>query len=159
MLYAASALVGVGAAITWTGQGTYLSKCSDPSTISRNSGLFWAMLQASMFFGNIFVFFQFQGQNHIGESTRQLVFTVLIGVGILGLAFLATLKNTKHFEAIDSADQQHAEGEEDSLMATAVREFKAAIRLFTTRDMMLLSLTFLYTGGLVEGGWLDVIAK
>lgn len=46
LLYFASCVLGVGAALIWTGQGTYLSRCSDPSTISRNSGIFWAMLQA-----------------------------------------------------------------------------------------------------------------
>lgn len=46
LLYAASALLGVGAALIWTGQGTYLSRCSNPTNISRNSGVFWAMLQA-----------------------------------------------------------------------------------------------------------------
>lgn len=45
LLYAASALLGVGAALIWTGQGTYLSQCSNETNISRNSGVFWAMLQ------------------------------------------------------------------------------------------------------------------
>lgn len=103
LLYLASALLGVGAAIIWTGniliilldiccyyllfksslrksrstcflyislklhlefflgQGVYLSRCSDKSSISRNSGVFWAMLQMSLFFGNLFVYFAFQG--------------------------------------------------------------------------------------------------
>lgn len=147
LLYAASALVGVGAAITWTAQGSYLSKCSDPNTISRNSGIFWAMLQMSMFLGNLFVFFQFQGQTQIQEGTRQLVFSVLTGVGCLGLVFLATLKNTKHFEELaTNSDSDTEDQPEISRMQGVINEFKSAIQLFTTRDMLLLSLTFLYTG-------------
>lgn len=46
LLYVASAVLGAGAALIWTGQGTYLSRCSDSANISRNSGIFWAMLQA-----------------------------------------------------------------------------------------------------------------
>ena len=45
LLYTVSAVLGVGAAIIWTAQGAFLSRCSDETTISRNSGIFWAMLQ------------------------------------------------------------------------------------------------------------------
>jgi MFS family permease len=45
LLYTVSAFLGVGAAIIWTAQGAFLSRCSDETTISRNSGIFWAMLQ------------------------------------------------------------------------------------------------------------------
>lgn len=148
LLYTASAVLGAGAAITWTGQGTYLSKCSDSNTISRNSGLFWALLQMSMFFGNLFVYFQFQGKTHIEEDTRRVVFSVLIAVAILGVIFLSTLKNTKHFEVVAANDLDvDLQEPRASLKDNVVREFKAAIKLFTTRDMLLLSVTFLYTGG------------
>lgn len=46
LLYLTSAILGAGAALIWTGQGNYLSLCSNASNISRNSGVFWAMLQA-----------------------------------------------------------------------------------------------------------------
>lgn len=46
LLYLASCILGIGAALIWTGQTTYLSRCSNSSTISRNIGILWAMLQA-----------------------------------------------------------------------------------------------------------------
>lgn len=144
LLYAASAVLGAGAAITWTGQGMYLSKCSDPETISRNSGLFWAMLQMSMFSGNLFVYFMFQGKTHIDEGTRQLVFSVLIAVAVLGVIFLATLKNHRLFSDPESIEDDSNRGQ--SRLDNVVQEFKSAVKLFTTRDMLLLSVTFLYTG-------------
>lgn len=49
LLYVSSGILGIGAALIWTGQGSYLSRCSNESNISRNSGIFWAMLQARYF--------------------------------------------------------------------------------------------------------------
>jgi hypothetical protein len=45
LLYLVSVVVGLGAALIWTGQGNYLTLMSDDATITRNSGIFWAMLQ------------------------------------------------------------------------------------------------------------------
>lgn len=45
LLYVASVIIGMGAAIIWTGQGNYLTLNSSDATISRDSGIFWAMLQ------------------------------------------------------------------------------------------------------------------
>jgi hypothetical protein len=45
MYYTVSVLVGIGAAILWTAQGVYLAVNSDESTISRNTGIYWALLQ------------------------------------------------------------------------------------------------------------------
>jgi len=144
LLYVASAVLGTGAALIWTGQGTYLSRCSNPSNISRNSGVFWAMLQTSMFFGNLFVYYQFQGKDHIDEDTRRIVFTALIAVAILGVIFLGTLQRVNHpFLNNGSPDSELTYASESTSIVGA---FKNAIKLFLTKDMLLLNITFLYTG-------------
>ncbi|VEN47295.1 unnamed protein product [Callosobruchus maculatus] len=45
LLYLVSAVIGIGAALIWTGQGNYLTLNSTKAKISRNSGIFWALLQ------------------------------------------------------------------------------------------------------------------
>ncbi|XP_070502205.1 UNC93-like protein MFSD11 [Chironomus tepperi] len=145
LLYTVSAVLGVGAAIIWTAQGAFLSRCSDETTISRNSGIFWAMLQMSMFFGNLFVYFQFQGKTHIDEATRTLVFSVLIGVGVLGFIFLTALRPA-HDTSVRHASDIETDDELETTSSTVVVAFKNSINLFFTKEMLLLCLTFFYTG-------------
>uniref|UniRef100_A0A1L8EFL8 UNC93-like protein MFSD11 n=2 Tax=Haematobia irritans TaxID=7368 RepID=A0A1L8EFL8_HAEIR len=141
LLYVASALLGGGAAITWTGQGSFLARCSDAANISRNSGIFWALLQCSMFFGNLFVYYQFQNKDTIDQQTRSLVIGVLIGVAVLGVIFLATLRYVPDNSTVDTELQQPRTPWDSARVA-----LRSAGQLFMTRDMLLLSMAFLYTG-------------
>ena len=64
LLYIGSAVVGFGSPILWTAQGNFISINSDETTISRNSGIVWAMFQTSTFFipffkNNFLVYFGF----------------------------------------------------------------------------------------------------
>ena len=45
LLYLLSALLGAGAAVIWTAQGHFLSLVSNQKTITRDSGIFWAINQ------------------------------------------------------------------------------------------------------------------
>lgn len=134
LLYLVSVIVGAGAALIWTGQGNYLTLMSTEKTMSRNSGIFWAMLQSSMVFGNIFVYFQFRGQTIIDEHTRYVVFGALTAVSFLGLLVLVLLPKPGQ-----------GSGRED-IASTPTEELVKSLKLFRTKEMMLLSVTFLYTG-------------
>lgn len=51
--YVVSILVGIGAGVIWTAQGVYLSTNSDDATMSRNSGIFWALFQVRLVFPSL----------------------------------------------------------------------------------------------------------
>lgn len=143
LLYLASAVIGSGAALIWTGQGNYLTLASRPATITRNSGAFWALLQLSMFFGNLFVFFTFQGKEKIDSGTRKLVFWVLSGVAVVGIVVLVLLPRAQQDEDEEEAVREERVG--------AVGALKGALKLFVTRRMLLLSVAFCYTGEVLFG--------
>ena len=73
LLYSASALIGIGAAMIWVAQGNFLTLNSDAATMERNSGIFWAMLQCSMVIGNMYYYFEVQGQTDISKDARTTV--------------------------------------------------------------------------------------
>ena len=79
--------------VIWVAQGKFLTINSDEHTITRNSGVFWALFQGSLLFGNIFVFFEFQGQEVITEHVRKLTYSVLTGTCVIGIILLFFLQN------------------------------------------------------------------
>lgn len=102
-----------------------------------------------MLIGNLFVFYQFQGKEHIDESTRRIVFIVLISVAIVGVLFFCSLQRVHSSSSEtdnDANDRRDRELDYQSKTNGIVGAFFKAIRLFFTRDMLLLSITFLYTG-------------
>ncbi|XP_037891708.1 UNC93-like protein MFSD11 [Glossina fuscipes] len=142
LLYTASALLGFGAATLWTGQGALLARCSDSSNISRNSGIFWALLQCNMFFGNLFVYFAFRNKAHIDENTRLMVVIVLSAVGFAGVLFLIAVRRVPDNSEMGDTNANMSR----SAWGNARYALQSAGKLFITRDMMLLTLTFVYTG-------------
>lgn len=71
-----------------------------------------------------------------------IVFIVLTSVAIVGVIFFCTLPRVHNADS-DANDQ---ELDYQSKTNGVVGAFVKAIRLFFTRDMLLLSITFLYTG-------------
>nr|XP_046161484.1 UNC93-like protein MFSD11 isoform X3 [Oncorhynchus gorbuscha] len=91
--YFTSVLIGIGAAMLWTAQGHFLVENSDASTINRNTGMFWALLQCSMLFGNLYIYFDWNGKMEISDRSRKTIFIGLLVTSVLGtLSFLALRK-------------------------------------------------------------------
>lgn len=90
-----------------------------------------------MFLGNTFVYFVLQDKSHLDESTRTLVFTVLIAVCSLGTLFFLLLRSP-----ISSEGNENERGE----TLNPIQEIKNSVSLFLTEDMCLLNMSFFFTG-------------
>lgn len=142
-LYLGSVLVGIGAAILWTAQGNFLTINSDSDTVSRNSGIFWALLQCSLLFGNIYSYFVLKGSTDITDDERTKLFIGLSGAALLGvLCFLFLRKpvstDTENLVNLSPSDQSERE--------SPLQTIKRAFHLLRTKEIMLLSLAIAYTG-------------
>jgi preprotein translocase subunit SecG len=94
-----------------------------------------------MFFGNLFVYFQFQGKTLIDADTRRSVFIVLLVIAAIGIVFLLLLRPAQ------SADGEMVRKDEGGPLNALRRAFS----LLITKEMVLLSITFFYTGKLTYG--------
>ncbi|XP_011898176.1 PREDICTED: UNC93-like protein MFSD11 [Cercocebus atys] len=149
--YTASVFIGIAAAVLWTAQGNCLTINSDEHTIGRNSGIFWALLQSSLFFGNLYIYFAWQGKTQISESDRRTVFIALTVISLVGtvLFFLIRKPDSENVlgedESSDDQDMEVNESAQNNL-TKAVDAFKKSFKLCVTKEMLLLSITTAYTG-------------
>ncbi|NXK41960.1 MFS11 protein, partial [Piprites chloris] len=148
--YTASVFIGIAAAVLWTAQGNCLTINSDENTIGRNSGVFWALLQFSLFFGNLYIYFAWRGKTHISESDRRTVFIALTVISLVGTVLFFLIRKQEDTKAPGDEDSTNEIlGESSSArskMMRAVAAFKKSITLSFTKEMMLLSVTTAYTG-------------
>uniref|UniRef100_A0A6Q2ZGP3 UNC93-like protein MFSD11 n=1 Tax=Esox lucius TaxID=8010 RepID=A0A6Q2ZGP3_ESOLU len=129
--YTASVFVGIAAAILWTAQGNLLTINSTDATIGRNSGIFWALLQFSLFFGNIYIYFAWQGHVHITDKDRQTVFISLTVISLVG-SFLFFLIQRPEPEATPSEASESLPAEStESLCSQALDAFNLNVLILT----------------------------
>ncbi|KAK9534506.1 hypothetical protein VZT92_006947 [Zoarces viviparus] len=155
--YTASVLVGIGAAVLWTAQGNVLTINSTDNTIGRNSGIFWALLQFSLFFGNLYIYCAWHGHVHITDKDRQTVFISLTVISLVGcfLFFLIRKPDPEPAPSGTAESPPHAESTESCSAASSARPglwsqaldaFVRACKMFATKEMLLLSVSIGYTG-------------
>ncbi|XP_040312451.1 UNC93-like protein MFSD11 isoform X2 [Herpailurus yagouaroundi] len=149
--YTASVFIGIAAAVLWTAQGNCLTINSDEHTIGRNSGIFWALLQSSLFFGNLYIYFAWQGKTQISESDRRTVFIALTVISLVGTVLFFLIRQPESENVLgedESSDDQDLEVNESAqnTVAKAVDAFRKSLKLCVTREMLLLSITTAYTG-------------
>uniref|UniRef100_A0A672FE48 UNC93-like protein MFSD11 n=1 Tax=Salarias fasciatus TaxID=181472 RepID=A0A672FE48_SALFA len=104
-LYFTSVLIGIGAALLWTAQGQFLVENSEASTINRNTGMFWALLQCSMLFGNLYIYFDWNGRTEIPDGSRRSVFLSLLVTSVLGTLSFLVLRGGRREEELLSEEE------------------------------------------------------
>merc|ERR1719244_1199800 len=95
------------------------------------------MLQMSGFIGNIFAYFMFNGEEFITSSTRTVVGIVLLSVTVAGVVLTLFFQPTPW-----NSDNRSS----NSSPISPAQALKSSFTLFLTQDMLLLSVTFFYTG-------------
>uniref|UniRef100_A0AAY4CUD0 UNC93-like protein MFSD11 n=1 Tax=Denticeps clupeoides TaxID=299321 RepID=A0AAY4CUD0_9TELE len=133
--YLTSLLIGLGAAMLWTAQGHLLVENSDVSTINRNTGIFWAFLQCSMLFGNLYIYLAWTGKTEITDANRRILFIALLVISVLGtLSFLTLRRAWQREEALTEEEGQ------------ALLSARSKITFTSTKTILLLSSCMAYSG-------------
>ena len=109
-LYLTSALIGVGAAVLWTAQGSSLTLNSRKETMGRNSGIFWAMLQCSLLIGNLIEFFMLRGRGDFDSNTRFELFAIFTGLAVAGTLLVLTLLKVEEPDAMGNGQEEPMKG-------------------------------------------------
>ena len=148
ILYIASVLLGLGAAMLWTSQGVFLTENSDDKTIDRNAGIFYGFENSTMVWGNIYIFMEWKGVEMIGSDVRVpffIIFSILSVVGTLSLLFLRDQEKGMNRESkgIDeSVELKTSEGQKQKLtkpesqLQQSKRTFLQAVTIVKTKNML-----------------------
>ncbi|XP_053565544.1 UNC93-like protein MFSD11 [Bombina bombina] len=150
--YTLSVFIGIAAAVLWTAQGTCLTVNSTEETIGRNSGIFWALLQFSMLFGNLYIYVAWKGEVNISERDRRSVFIALTVISLVGSVLFFLIRKPESFDIQDedrtSDSSQIMDGNTaaQSNISKAVGAFTRSLKLSVTKEMLLLSVSMAYTG-------------
>lgn len=145
LLYVGSAIQGVGNALMWVSSGRALTENSKPATISRNAGIFWATFQLSLVTGNLFVYFTFTGKS-FDEATRKTILITLTVLSTIGCSIFTGFKGPPRVEPAEKTVKLEDEKINDCSLKSAWLRMRNAALLVFTENMMLLSISFLYTG-------------
>lgn len=151
VLYGSAALIGFGAAILWTAQGTVFTQVtfflitilgtllalnSDESTRGVHMGLFWAFFQVSLVAGNIVAYFAFAK-----EVEPFILFAIFIVVASFGGFLFLTLRRVEGPAAnpVDvEALKQDVTSPINSMKYDAKKdnEFVATLKMLRSRELL-----------------------
>uniref|UniRef100_A0A8D9AMI0 UNC93-like protein MFSD11 n=1 Tax=Cacopsylla melanoneura TaxID=428564 RepID=A0A8D9AMI0_9HEMI len=151
IIYLSSLMIGIGASLVWTGQGSYLVMNSKQDTLERNLGVFQILFTSGSLTGNIFIYFAFLGKQYIDEATRQLVILFLCIILNVGGAMLLLLPKPDKGEAETqlkvkpSDEKQDVVCKEFALVQNeegAWKTFTKSVSIMCTKNFLILCFMF-----------------
>ncbi|CAL8080623.1 unnamed protein product [Orchesella dallaii] len=153
VVYGTSAACGLAASIVWVANGTYFTRCSTKETIGKNMGIYWVVQSSGMVLGNGFIYWQFQGGNHIEQGTRFFVISVLTCISAcatITLFFLGPTRDQKMKEESNLGKWKNSNEEkvqtEEKQETNICHSFTEPFRLLTNKHMLLLIPPAIYNG-------------
>jgi hypothetical protein len=129
-------------------QGNFLAINSDPTTVGRNAGIFWALYQMSGVLGNAFVLVLFRSVEVIDPDTRWAVAWALTAMCLAGQLLVLLLRPTpwvgqgRGTTGVRYCCHVSPLGKSNNPWQGIL----SCLRLLRTPDMLLLCCSFVYSG-------------
>ncbi|CAI9610632.1 unnamed protein product, partial [Staurois parvus] len=111
-----------------------------------------ALLQFSMLFGNLYIYFAWKGEANISERDRRTLFIALTVISLVGTVLFFLIRtpasNTIQLSEDDDGSSDILEGNvsSQSNISKALDAFVKSLKLSVTKEMLLLSVSMAYTG-------------
>ncbi|XP_075212852.1 UNC93-like protein MFSD11 [Lycorma delicatula] len=137
-IYTVVFIGGFAGGILWTAEGNYIVCNSSSETISQNVSIFWAFLQSSSLIGNLYTYYKFEGKTRIDGPTRRNVLYVLGGLAGVSVIMFLFLRPIRKLQLNSESAIQAKDG--------PIQAFKKTWSMFLSKNMLILSITFIYTG-------------
>uniref|UniRef100_A0A3B3ZLL4 Major facilitator superfamily domain containing 11 n=1 Tax=Periophthalmus magnuspinnatus TaxID=409849 RepID=A0A3B3ZLL4_9GOBI len=168
--YLTSVLIGIGAAMLWTAQGQFLVENSEASTINRNTGMFWALLQCR-YQTPLFFLRWCNSRFNAGQAvygSRKNVFLSLLVASVLGTLSFLVLRQSL------SEEEMLSEEEGQSLLSTRMRSniyflnpsvlyalasLGLELSFYTAKGLIGISGIVIGVGEIVGGGFFGLLCK
>lgn len=87
--------MGVGSAILWAAQGTYLAELAEEEEMGFVSGLFYAIFMVNFIFGSVLSALYLANDHR--NSSQQVLFIILMVIAAIGWSFLLFLPDPAHY--------------------------------------------------------------
>lgn len=137
LVYVTACFCGFGISLLWTASGIFLTMASNEKTITRNSGIFWAVMHFSIVVGNIFVFYELKDVVVLDRQTRAFVYTTFALVASASIPIFFGLQTGMNDGFTSPITHQHL---------GPISVFRTSLKLIMTKNILLLSFTFSYCG-------------